>query len=154
MAFQLASRVFKDGEMIPAHYTADGEDVSPPLEWKEPPAGTKSFSLICDDPDAPGGSFTHWVVYNIPTSVVSFPEAFPSLKSLPNGTKQGPNDFGSLGYGGPAPPSGVHRYFFKLYALSTVLELEEGAKRGLLERMIQKKVLGQAQLMGKYQRKT
>jgi len=152
MAFQLTSRAFKDGEMIPSHYTADGEDVSPPLEWKDAPEGTKVFALICDDPDAPGGSFTHWVIFNIPTSVTQFPEAFPSLKSLPNGTKQGLNDFGSIGYQGPAPPSGTHRYCFKMYALSAVLDLEEGAKKATLERMVQRRTLAQAQLMGKYQR--
>ncbi len=154
MAFQLISRAFKNGEMIPAHYTADGEDVSPPLEWKEPPPGTKSFTLICDDPDAPGGTFTHWLVYNIPTTVVLFPEAFPSLRSQPNGTKQGTNDFGSIGYRGPAPPSGLHRYYFKLYALTAaVLDLEEGVKRAPLEKMVQRRIVGQAELMGTYQRK-
>jgi Raf kinase inhibitor-like YbhB/YbcL family protein len=153
MAFQLTSRAFKDGEMIPPHYTADGDDVSPPLEWKDPPAGTQSFTLICDDPDAPGGTFTHWLIYNIPTSIVLLPEAFPSLKSLPNGTKQGINDFGGTGYRGPAPPSGIHRYYFKIYALSSPLELEEGAKKATLERLIQRRALGEAQLMGKYQRK-
>src|SRR5579862_404929 len=125
MAFQLTSRAFKDGEPIPPHYTADGEDVSPPLEWKDPPAGTKSLTLICDDPDAPGGTFTHWLIFNIPPSVVLFPEAFPPLKSLQNGIRQGTNDFGSIGYSGPAPPSGVHRYYFKIYALSAVLEVPE-----------------------------
>lgn len=153
MAFQLTSRAFKEGEMIPPHYTADGEDVSPPLEWKEPPPGTKSFTLVCDDPDAPGGTFTHWLIYNIPTSVVQFPEAFPSLKSLPNGTKQGVNDFGGIGYRGPAPPGGTHRYYFKIYALSAVLDLEEGAKKATLERLVQRRTLAEAQLMGKYQRK-
>lgn len=152
MAFQLTSRAFKEGEMIPPHYTADGEDVSPPLEWKDPPDGTKSFTLICDDPDAPGGTFTHWVMYNIPPSVVLFPEAFPPLKSLQNGIRQGTNDFGSIGYGGPAPPSGVHRYYFKLYALSAVLEMGDGAKKAQVEKILQRRVLGEAQLMGKYQR--
>ncbi len=153
MAFQLTSRAFKDGEPIPPHYTADGEDVSPPLEWKDAPEGTKSFALICDDPDAPGGSFTHWVIFNIPANVTQFPEAFPSLKSLPNGTQQGLNDFGGIGYQGPAPPGGTHRYYFKMYALSAVLDLEEGAKKATLERMVQRRALAEAKLMGKYQRK-
>lgn len=152
MAFRLTSRAFKDGDMIPAHYTADGEDVSPPLDWFDVPEGTKSLTLICDDPDAPGGGFCHWVIYNIPIQTVNFPEAFPSLNSLPNGTKQGVNDFGGIGYRGPAPPSGTHRYFFKLYALSTVLDLEAGAKKAQLEKMIPRRILGEAQLMGKYQR--
>lgn len=152
MAFQLTSRAFKDGEMIPSHYTADGDDVSPPLEWKDPPASTKSFALICDDPDAPGGSFTHWLIYNIPSNTLLLPEAFPSLKTLPNGGKQGLNDFGSIGYGGPAPPSGTHRYIFKLYALNAVLDLEEGVKKGPLERALQRRILEEAQLIGRYQR--
>jgi len=153
MAFQLTSRAFKEGEMIPPHHTADGDDVSPSLEWKNIPEGTKCFALICDDPDAPGGTFTHWLIYNIPPETAQFPEGFPSFKSLPNGTKQGLNDFGSIGYGGPAPPSGTHRYFFKLYALSALLDLEEGAKRASLERALQRRILGETQLMGKYQRK-
>jgi Raf kinase inhibitor-like YbhB/YbcL family protein len=138
--------------MIPAHYTADGDDVTPPLDWHDAPEGTKTFALICDDPDAPGGTFVHWVVYNIPSNVTVFPEAFPSLKSLPNGTKQGTTDFGGVGYRGPAPPSGVHRYFFKLYALNTALELEAGATKAQLEKMMQRRIVGEAQLMGKYQR--
>lgn len=153
MAFQLTSRAFKEGEMIPAHYTVDGEDVSPPLEWKDPPPGTKSFALTCDDPDAPGGTFTHWVIFNIPPNLFHFPEAYPVLKTQPNGTKQGTNDFGNIGYGGPAPPSGAHRYYFKIYAVSTVLEMAEGSKKAALERALQRRILGEAQLMGKYQRK-
>jgi hypothetical protein len=152
MALQLTSRAFKEGGMIPAHYTADGEDVSPPLDWSNVPEGTKSFAIICDDPDAPGGSFCHWVIYNIPFNTVHFPEAFPTFNSLPNGTKQGINDFGSVGYRGPAPPGGTHHYFLKLYALSAVLDLEPGAKKAQLENRIQRRILGEAQLMGKYQR--
>jgi Raf kinase inhibitor-like YbhB/YbcL family protein len=154
LAFQIISRAFKEGEDIPAHYTVDGEDVSPPLEWKDPPPGTKSFALICDDPDAPGGTFTHWLVYNIPASVIVFPEAFPPLKSQANGTQQGINDFGGLGYGGPAPPSGTHRYNFTIYALSaSALDLEGAVKRPQLEKAIQRRIVGQAELMGKFQRK-
>ena len=152
MALQLISRAFKEGGMIPAHYTADGEDVSPPLDWSYIPDGTKSFAILCDDPDAPGGSFCHWVIYNIPPNTVHFPEAFPTFNSLPNGTKQGTNDFGSIGYRGPAPPSGVHRYTFKLYALSAVLDLEPGAKKAQLEKMVLRRIVGESQLTGKYQR--
>ncbi len=152
MAFRVTSRVFKDGEMIPAHYTADGEDVSPPLDWADAPVGTKSFALICEDPDAPGAVFTHWLVFNIPASINSFQEAFPSLKALPNGTKQGVNDFGQSYYKGPAPPDGIHRYYFKLYALSALLDLEPGVARAPLEKMMQRRLVAQAQLMGKYQR--
>lgn len=153
MAFRMSSRAFKDGETLPTHYTADGEDVSPPLEWHEVPPGTKTIALVCYDPDAANGNFTHWLVYNIPTTVVLFPEAFPPLKSQANGTRQGVNDFGSIGYGGPDPPSGTHRYFFKLYALSATLDLEEGSKRPQFERAIQRRIVGQAELMGKYEKK-
>ena len=153
MAFQLSSRAFKNGEAIPAHHTADGEDVSPPLEWKDPPPGTQAFALLCDDPDAPGGLFNHWVIYNIPITVVHFPEAYPALKTQPNGICQGLNDFGGLGYQGPKPPSGVHRYFFKLYALSAPLPVEENVKRAAVERGAQRRLLGQAELMGTYERK-
>lgn len=153
MAFRITSRAFKEGEMIPIHNTCDGEDISPPLDWAEAPPGTKSFAIICDDPDAPDGSFCHWVIYNIPPNMVNFTEAFPTFNSLPNGIKQGTNDFGTIGYRGPAPPSGVHRYYFKLYALSAVLDLEAGATKVQLEKMIQRRIVGEAQLMGKYQRK-
>ena len=152
VAFQLTSRAFKEGEMIPSHYTADGDDVTPPLAWSNAPAETKTFALLCLDPDAPSGSFCHWVIYNIPFSVTNFPEAFPSLNSLPNGTKQGINDFGGIGYRGPAPPSGVHRYYFKLYALTSVLDLEAGATKDRLEKLMQRRIVAEAQLMGKYGR--
>src|SRR5271170_7380370 len=140
MAFRITSRAFKEGEMIPSHYTADGEDVSPPLDWMHIPDEAQSLALICDDPDAPGGTFTHWVVYNIPPNTVHFPEALPSFKALPNGAKQGVSDFGPLGYKGPAPPSGVHRYYFKLYALNQVLDLEPGATRAQLEKLMTRRI--------------
>jgi Raf kinase inhibitor-like YbhB/YbcL family protein len=150
--FKITSRAFKEGEMIPAHYTADGEDVSPPLDWIHIPDDTQSLALICDDPDAPGGTFTHWVVYNIPRNATLFPEALPNFKTLPIGARQGINDFGQVGYKGPAPPSGVHRYFFKLFALDEVLDLEAGATRAQFEKAAQRHIVGKAQLMGKYQR--
>jgi hypothetical protein len=154
MPFQITSRVFKNGEAIPAHHTADGEDVSPPLEWKHPPPDTKAFALVCDDPDAPNGNFNHWIIFNIPANLSHFPEAYPALKTQPNGIRQGLNDFGGLGYQGPAPPSGVHHYHFKIFALSAPLELEEDVKRQVLERAVQRRLLGQAELMGTYQRKS
>lgn len=152
MAFRITSRAFKDGDMIPAHYTADGEDVSPPLEWQEAPPGTKAFALICEDPDAAG--FAHWVVFNIPPNLNYFAEAYPALKTQPNGTRQGLNDFGSVGYQGPKPPDGVHRYVFRVYALSAPLELDGDVKKGPLERSAQRRVLAQAELTGRYQRAT
>lgn len=153
MAFRISSRAFKDGEFIPPHYTGDGEDVSPPLDWHDAPVGTQSFVLFCEDPDAPSGLFIHWVLFNIPPNVTLFPEAFPSLNSLPNGTKQGINSFGQIGYGGPAPPKGSpHRYYFKIYALNVVLDLEAGASRAQVEKIMQRRIVGEAQWMGKYQR--
>ena len=153
MAFRISSRAFKDGEFIPPHYTGDGEDVSPPLDWFESPTGTKSFVIFCEDPDAPSGLFIHWVLFNIPPTVTLFPEAFPPLNSLPNGTRQGTNSFGQIGYGGPAPPKGSpHRYYFKIYALNVVLDLEAGATRAQVEKMMQRRIVGEAQWMGKYQR--
>jgi Raf kinase inhibitor-like YbhB/YbcL family protein len=152
MAFRLTSKAFKDGEMIPARYTADGENVSPPMDWSEAPPGTKSFTLICDDPDAPGGSFVHWILYNIPANTLSLPEATPALKAFPNGSRHGLGDYGVPGYRGPAPPSGVHRYFFTLYALRIVLDPAESVKKAQIENMMKGRILEHAQLMGKYQR--
>ena len=153
MPFQLTSRVFKEGEAIPVRYAGEGEDVSPPLDWQDPPVGSKSFALVCEDPDAPGGTFVHWVLYNTPPNPFTLPEAQPGLKALPTGIRQGLNDFGMVGYKGPHPPKGKpHRYFFKLYALDAPLDLAPGAKRAELEKAIGRHVLGEAQLMGTYQR--
>ncbi len=153
MKFQITSSAFKDGEMIPSKYTCDGENISPPLSWSEIPNGTKSLALINDDPDAPVGDWVHWIVFNIPHDVQELKEAASNKKLLPKGTIEGLNDWNRVGYGGPCPPSGVHRYFFKLYALDNVLSLKEGAtKRQLLDAM-KGHILGTAQLIGKYQRK-
>src|SRR5438128_2167054 len=119
---RLVSTAFLEGSPIPRKHTGDGSDVSPPLEWSDVPEGTKSLALICDDPDAPRGTWVHWVVFNIPAERKDLPEAQPPRGSLPSGARQGKNDFGKLGYGGPAPPPGKpHRYMFKLYALDTTL---------------------------------
>ena len=118
MTLELTSTAFADRAAVPKLYTGDGRNASPPLQWREPPAGTHSLALICEDPDAPRGTFTHWVVYNVPAETQELSEGLPAEATLPNGTTQGTNDFGKLGYGGPAPPPGKpHRYFFKLYAL-------------------------------------
>jgi Raf kinase inhibitor-like YbhB/YbcL family protein len=153
MAFRITSRVFKEGEMIPALYTCQGENVSPPLDWYEPPEDTYSFALICDDPDAPGRTFVHWVIYNIPVGYNTLPEAIPAITSLPNGTKQGTNDFGQIGYGGPCPPSGAHRYFFKLFALDGMLNLDAGATKAELEKTMKRRIIQQVEMIGKYQKK-
>ena len=152
MVFALSCPVIADGAAIPAAYTCEGRDVSPALAWAEPPAGTQSFALISDDPDAPGKTWVHWVVYNLPASTRKLPEAFPAKPELPDGTRQGTTDFGRTGYGGPCPPSGTHRYYFKLYALDTTLALPPGATKRQVEAAMQNHILAQAQLMGTYRR--
>ncbi|VUZ84536.1 putative kinase inhibitor protein [Candidatus Methylomirabilis lanthanidiphila] len=150
---ELKSQVFQSGAMIPSNYTCDGQDVSPPLSWSDPPVGTISFALISDDPDAPMGTWVHWVIWNIPASTRVLEENFPKTASLPNGTKQGTTDFHRVGYGGPCPPSGTHRYFFKLYALDTTLNLPSSTTKKDLEQAMQGHILGQTELMGTYRRR-
>ncbi|MHB2149462.1 YbhB/YbcL family Raf kinase inhibitor-like protein [Calditrichota bacterium LG25] len=149
---KLISSAFEEGGMIPSKYTCDGQDVSPPLRWSDVPQETRSFALICDDPDAPMGTWVHWVIYNIPDTTRSLPEAIPSSERLDNGTLQGKNDFKRYGYGGPCPPGGTHRYFFKLYALDTKLDLPAGATKAQLLKAMNGHIVGEAQLMGKYSR--
>ena len=154
MAFILTSAALKDGATIPGKYTCDGVDVSPPLAWSGAPAGTRSVALIADDPDAPGGTWVHWVLYNLPAEVSDLPENIAKVESLDlGGARQGRNDFRRPGYGGPCPPPGpAHRYFFKLYALDTRLELKAGAQKKDVEAAMEGHVLGSAQLMGTYAR--
>ena len=149
----ITSTAFTNGGMIPPKYTADGADVSPPLAFANAPAGTKTFALICDDPDAPRGTWVHWVLYNLPVSVKSLPEHVPTQPKLPNGALQGKSDFGKIGYGGPAPPSGTHRYFFKVYALNAELKLGSGATKAQLVKAMNGHILAQGELVGKYSRK-
>ncbi len=152
MALQLTSSAFSHSESIPARYTCEGEDLSPPLAWSGAPAGTQSFALIMDDPDAPGGTFVHWVVYNLPANVTSLPEGIRSDASLPQGAVHGQNSWGRRDYGGPCPPSGTHRYFFTLYALDRQLSLAPGATKEALLQAMEGHILAQAQLMGTYQK--
>ncbi len=154
MAFTLTSTAFSDGAAIPAKYTCDGIDVSPPLAWSGPPPGTRSFALIADDPDAPVGTWVHWVLYNLPAAVSELPENIAKVESLDlDGARQGRNDFRRPGYGGPCPPPGpAHRYFFKLYALDAPLQLKPGGQKKDLEAAMEGHVLGSAQLMGTYGR--
>jgi Raf kinase inhibitor-like YbhB/YbcL family protein len=153
MSLNLVSAAFEEGQLIPKDYTGDGEDISPPLTWSEPPAGAKSFALLCDDPDAPRGTWVHWVLFNLPADLRDMDEAVPAEGSLANGAKQGKNDFGNLGYGGPAPPRGKpHRYCFKLFALDSMLPLAVGATKEQVLAACKGHVLAEAQLMGKYQR--
>jgi Raf kinase inhibitor-like YbhB/YbcL family protein len=153
MAFQLTSAAFEAGKSIPRKCTGDGEDVSPPLHWTDPPAGTQSFALVCEDPDAPRGTFIHWVAFNIPADARELREGFPRQEKSPDGTMQGKNDFGRIGYNGPKPPPGKpHRYFFKLSALAQKLDLKPSATAQELAAAARKHVLGEAQLMGTYSR--
>ena len=152
MLFALSSPAFAHEAAIPAAYTCEGRDVSPPLAWTEPPAGTKSFALIADDPDAPGKTWVHWVLYDLPATARSLPEACPPEEELAGGSRQGVTDFGRAGYGGPCPPSGTHRYYFTLYALDTRFTLRAGAAKRDVERAMEGHILAQAQLMGTYRR--
>lgn len=152
--FQLTSPAFEDGTPVPAQYTADGKDVSPPLKWSNVPEGTRCLALICDDPDAPRGTWVHWVLYGLPTDAVELPEGVPATDTLVNGASQGKNDSKRIGYRGPAPPRGKpHRYFFKLYALDSRLELKPGATKQELLDAMDGHVLAEARLIGTYQRK-
>lgn len=149
---KLESSVFANNALIPAKYTCDGSDISPPLIWDEVPTETQSIVLIVDDPDAPRRTFVHWVVYDIPATVRQLPEQIPPVKTLPNGGVQGKNDFGNLGYGGPCPPSGTHRYFFKLYTLDRKLGLAAGATKNQILAAMESHVLDKTELIGLYQR--
>ena len=152
MEIKIKSSAFEAGGMIPKDYTCDGPDISPPIELGSVPDGTKSLALICDDPDAPGRTWVHWVLFNLPADTIVLNENILPQKDLPNGAKQGTNDFRRIGYGGPCPPGGTHRYFFKLYALDKVLDLEAGAKKSQLLEAMKGHILGEGQLMGKYKR--
>lgn len=156
MTFKILSSAFRDGETIPARYTCTGEDISPPLAWKEVPENTRSLALIVDDPDAPDPkaprmTWVHWLLYDIPPSITALEEAVPAGK-LPPGTRQGINDWKRTGYGGPCPPVGRHRYYFKLYALDTVLDDLGNPVKTRLENAMKGHVLAQAVLMGTYQK--
>lgn len=155
MAMTLTSPAFENGEQIPSKYTCEGEDISPPLAWEGVPEGTKSLVLILDDPDAPDPEapkmvWVHWVVYNIPPDIKNLPENV-SRAGLAPGIALGMNDFKKTGYGGPCPPVGRHRYFHKLYALDTTLNLEEAAKADVEDAM-EGHVLARTELIGTYQK--
>jgi Raf kinase inhibitor-like YbhB/YbcL family protein len=150
---QLSSSAFREGDNVPVKHTADGPNVSPPLAWTGAPGNTQSFALICDDPDAPRGTWVHWVLFNLPADATSLPEGVRAHDTLASGAHQGKNDFGKVGYGGPSPPRGKpHRYFFRLYALDAALNLPAGCSRADLDAALQGHLLASAQLMGKYGR--
>jgi len=150
---KLTSTAFSEGGMIPAQYTCNGPDVSPPLNWEDVPEETKSMALIADDPDAPVGTWVHWVLYNLPTDSRELQEDLPKTKVLPNGAMQGTNDFRKIGYNGPCPPGGTHRYFFKLYALDELVDLNPGARKKDLLDAMKGHILAECQLMGKFSRR-
>lgn len=150
-SMELMSTVFQTGKSIPERYTCDGTDISPPLYWKNIPSKTKTFVLIVDDPDASTGVWDHWLLFNIPRSTLQLAE---NLKSLPAGTKVGENSWRRNTYNGPCPPRALHRYFFKLYALNTSLNLPEGAKKSEIEAAMRGHVLAHAELLGIYSNKT
>ena len=153
MTLEVKSPDFASGGTIPKQFTCEGADLSPALEWTAPPPGTRSFALIADDPDAPVGTWVHWVLYNVPGNTKELAEGVEKRDQLANGATQGRNDFRRIGYGGPCPPPGTpHRYFFKLYALDTKLSLKPGATKQELEGAIKGHILGQTELMGRYGR--
>lgn len=153
MPFQVRTDAFGNGAEIPVKYTCSGANVSPALHWSDAPAGTKSLALIVDDPDAPGGTWTHWVLWDVPAQGGALPEGIPHDETLSTGARQGRNDFGKVGYGGPCPPRGnKHRYFFRMYALDKVLELKGGSERPDLEDAMKRHILAQAEWMGTFER--
>ena len=152
-SFTLSSPAFAQGATIPTRYTCDGADQSPPLKWTDAPAGAQSFALIMDDPDAPVGTWVHWLIFNIPASVTDLPAAVATTSTLADSFIQGTNSWHRVGYGGPCPPGGQHRYFFKLYALDTMLSLRSSAAKADLLRAMEGHILAQSELMGVYRRR-
>jgi len=153
MAFTIQSSDFANGADIPRAFSCEGEDRSPNLSWSGAPEGTKAFALIADDPDAPAGTWVHWVIFNIPAKTQSLPAGVEKKEQVADGAKQGRNDFHKIGYGGPCPPPGkAHRYFFKLYALGSEVSLQAGAAKADLEQAMAGNILGKAELMGRYKR--
>lgn len=152
MGIKITSSAFTDSGMIPSKYTCDGINVSPPLAWQTEANGIKSFVLICDDPDAPAGDWVHWIIYDLPAASREIKEDCNANRNLPDGALMGVNDFHKISYGGPCPPSGTHKYHFKIYALDKILHLNAGAtKRTILEAM-RGHIVDQGLMVGKYKR--
>src|SRR3990172_6116522 len=148
MTLEITSPAFPQAGSIPVAFSCEGRDISPALTWSEPPAGTQSFALIMDDPDAPVGTWVHWVIFNIPASARGLTEGIPTDPQLGDGSIQGRTSAGTAGYHGPCPPSGTHRYFFKLYALDLVLTLSDTADKNQLLKAMEGHILAQAELLG------
>jgi Raf kinase inhibitor-like YbhB/YbcL family protein len=153
MNIKITSAAFKDGEPIPEKYTCDGENISPPLKWDSIPACTKSIAIICQDPDAPGGTWTHWILFNLPPECRELAENLPDDETLPDDSRQGINDFGSIGYGGPCPPWGTHRYHFKIFALDLLLDIVHLVDKDVLMAAMKGHILAEGQIVGKYTKK-
>ena len=152
MTFRLTTTAFQVGGVIPKKFTCDGPDLSPTLTWTDPPAETQGFALIMDDPDAPAGTWVHWLLYDLPSGTRGLPEGIAKDRRLPDGSHQGRNDFGKIGYNGPCPPRGaVHRYYFRLYALNRRTDLGPGASRSELEHAMKDHILAQTELVGRFQ---
>jgi Raf kinase inhibitor-like YbhB/YbcL family protein len=150
---RLDASAFKPGADIPTQCTCDGADISPALSWSAPPAGTQCFVLMMEDPDAPGRTWVHWLLYNLPARERELPEGVAPRGTLPSGARHGRNDFGRTGYGGPCPPPGSpHRYYFRLFALDSPIDLKAGATRAQIDRAMKDHVLGHCELMGRYRR--
>lgn len=152
MEINIESRNFEEGGFIPSKYTCDGENISPQLSWTCSVEGVKTYAIIVEDPDVPGGDFTHWIVYNIPSWINSMMENTTPAKNIPDEILMGTNDFGRIGYGGPCPPSGIHRYFFRIYGLNTAVHLDSGAMKKEVMKKIEGHIIARGELMGKYQR--
>lgn len=152
MEIEIESRDFKEGEIIPADFTCDGKNVSPQLSWTCSVEGIKTYVLIVEDPDAPSGNFTHWIVYNIPAKINSLMQNSTPTKNVTDEILMGTNDFGRIGYGGPCPPSGIHRYFFRIYGLDTAVHMDSGATKREILKQIEGHIIARGELMGRYQR--
>ena len=150
---QLTSPAFVQGSVIPSKYTCDGDNISPPVEWADAPTNAQSFALVMDDPDAPSGTFDHWVLFNLPKESTALSEGVSPIEALPNGALQGKNSFGDLGYGGPCPPVGTHRYYFRLYALDKLLNLDAGSSKRQVLDALARHILAQSELMGRYSKR-
>jgi Raf kinase inhibitor-like YbhB/YbcL family protein len=152
MEIKITSAAFNEGQLIPRQYTCDGMNLSPPLEWIGVPKNAMTLAIICDDPDAPSGTWVHWMLYNLPAERIGLIENVPPTEKVPGGGVQGTNDFRKIGYGGPCPPRGTHRYFFKIYALDGELSLKAGVTKAELLKAMEGHTLAQGQLMGTYSR--
>jgi len=148
----VTSQAFGDGERIPPKHTCDGENISPPISWSGAPKETRSYALIMDDVDAPAGTFTHWVIFNVPATETGLEEDVPALGTLPNGATQGKNTAGRIGYTGPCPPSGTHRYVFRLFAIDTLMNLQPGRTKEEMMKAMDGHILAEAQFTGLYSR--